>query len=218
MRIVQEDLWLFESLVDALASLNRAARDPLGAPLKQIDVLDVAQGAAAAALQQPPATLASTTSDQALLDGRYVDQDSQPLKADAKQPFAEFKQIFVYMKVVMDQRRLPELMTALANAPLAVETRRVSVQLLPERSASDEASAGGDGSNEVDGSAIDSLSRAATTPWDAAVEIGGVVYLYNPPDPKKLGTGALKSPANRSFRFPAPISDRVDQAKPLPDE
>ena len=41
-----------------------------------------------------------------------------------------------------------------------------------------------------------------TTVYDATVELSGVIYLYNPPDLAKLGTGAAGSPEKRSFGVP----------------
>ena len=242
VRLIQEDLWLFDSLVDAIQTLNRDVTDSLNAPLKQIDELEVAQWATQASLEQPaalwtpddskkagpapPATQATgkeVVSDQALLDGRYLDQHAQPLKGGEKQPFAEFKQVFVYMKLVIDQRRIPDLMAALANAPLPMETRQVVVQLVPDISVS-EASVSEAPPGEGDDSAaapakstsppvIGSLATAETTPWDAAVAISGVVYLYSPPDPKKLGTGAAGSPNDRSFRVQARAAAAVPSAE-----
>ena len=225
VKLVQEDLWIFESLVDALASLNRNAKDALTAPVKQIDVLDVAQWATVAHLQHPPAmwkpeaadgatpaaaaapTLPTApgpdATDEALSHGRYLDDKGQPLAAGAPQPFAEFKQIFVYMKLVIDQRRFPDLLTALANASLPVEVRDVAVQVLPDPTVRQVTPADGESVAPVPvaGVPIGSLSIAETTAWDASVEIGGVIYLYNEPNAKKLGSGAVKSP-KRTFRIP----------------
>jgi len=41
-----------------------------------------------------------------------------------------------------------------------------------------------------------------TTVYDAIVELSGVIYLYNPPDINKLGTGGAGSPDKRSFGVP----------------
>jgi hypothetical protein len=41
-----------------------------------------------------------------------------------------------------------------------------------------------------------------TTIYDAIVELSGVIYLYQPPDIAKLGTGAAGSPDKRSFGVP----------------
>lgn len=246
VKLVQEDLWIFESLVDALGTLNalgtldQNANDPLTAPLKQIDVLDVAQWATAIRRQQapamwvpeasasakpttraekPPAPPGDEATDEALADGRYLDEKGQPLAAGAPQPYAEFKQIFVYMRIVVDQRRISDLLTALANASLPVEVRHFAVQLPPDSTvrevtvAAVESGAEGDGAASAAaasavappaaGPPIGSLSIAETTAWDAVVEIGGAIYLYNQPNINKLGSGATKSPAARSFRTPS---------------
>jgi hypothetical protein len=241
VKLVQEDLWIFESLIDAIGTLNHNAKDALSAPVKQIEVLDVAQWATAARRQQAPAMWAPEPSggakpappaakpqappgekatDEALADGRYLDEKGQPLSGGAKQPFEEFKQIFVYMKLVVDQRRTADLLAALANAPLPVEVRHFAVQLLPDSTVREatvpaqEVAEGGEAAGDVAAAAstpvliptadvpIGSLSVAETTAWDAVVEVGGVIYLYNQPNVKKLGSGAAKSPAARSFRTP----------------
>jgi hypothetical protein len=38
--------------------------------------------------------------------------------------------------------------------------------------------------------------------YDAIVELSGIIYLYNPPDLAKLGTGSSKDPSTRSFSVP----------------
>ncbi|HWB13491.1 MAG TPA: hypothetical protein VG826_29975 [Pirellulales bacterium] len=172
--LMQEDAWLFDSLVQVVNTVNFGATDPLRAPIKQIDVLDVAQWAIDASLQSGSsiwtpnskgntaggpagmpsmpggqagmpnmpggpqaaaadgAAAASADSDKEWLDGRYLDEKGQPLKSDGQQPFAEFKQMFVYMKFIMDQRRIPDLVAACANAPLQIETRQIRVQTLKD--------------------------------------------------------------------------------------
>ena len=230
VKIWQEDLWLLESLVDAVASLNAGATDPLTAGLKEIDSLEVAQWAAAARAQNPaaiwlpegsespkaavPGVPGADASDEALKAGRYLDASGQPLAAGEKQPYAEFKQVFVYLKLVIDQRRLDDLMAALANAALPVEMRSLIVQVPPDptvyaapaeqaESAADPPPKPARAQTSSAASEIEqSLARAETTPWDVIVEIGGVVYLYNPADSKKLGKGTAGTPAKRSFRVP----------------
>jgi hypothetical protein len=171
LRMMQQDAWLFESLINVINTVNVGATDPLRAPIKEIDVLDVAQWAIAASLQSGGSSNStggmmgggmgaggsgmpaggsaamqtgggaaaggtSTTSgasgdgDKEWEDGRYLDEKGQPLKAGGPDPFIEFRQMFVYMKFIMDQRRIPDLVAACANAPLPIETRQVRVQTL----------------------------------------------------------------------------------------
>jgi hypothetical protein len=208
LRLNQEDVWLFESLIEVVNTVNAGATDSLKAPIKEIDSLDVAQWAVAASLESgspiwtpgaktggggqsgpmggagppmggaggppmggagppmggagPPSpsgpaggggsgpsaapsagatSAAGTDADNEWLDGRYLDEKGQPLKAGSPQPYAEFRQVFVYMKLIMDQRRISDLIAACANAQLPIETRQVKVQMLKGDSAA--ASGGG---------------------------------------------------------------------------
>jgi hypothetical protein len=75
--------------------------------------------------------------DTQLLEGRYLDDLGQPLPAASVQaggtpPYAEFRQLFVRMRLVVDQRRLPELLAACANARLPIEVRRLRIQVVSE--------------------------------------------------------------------------------------
>jgi hypothetical protein len=73
--------------------------------------------------------------DSEWVDNRYLDDKGEPLKG-TNHPYAEFKQMFVYMKFIMDQRRIPELVAACANANLPIETRQIKVQMLKSESGS----------------------------------------------------------------------------------
>ena len=162
-------------LVDVVQQVNANARDSLGATIKQIQVLDLAQwainaanerggqlwtpgkqgagmgpegmpgmdaagampgmdagampgmpgGGGADAAGMPGASgaadagAAAASADAALLDGRYLDDQGKPMKGDGTGPYAEFKQMFVYMRFLMDQRKLPDLLAALRQRPLA---------------------------------------------------------------------------------------------------
>ncbi len=79
-----------------------------------------------------------TKADELLLDGRYLKDDGQPLPATeltGTPPYTEFKQIFIRMKLMVDQRRIPELLTACANAPLPIEVRRLRVESMGDAAA-----------------------------------------------------------------------------------
>ncbi|MEX0713575.1 MAG: hypothetical protein WD278_14555, partial [Pirellulales bacterium] len=41
-----------------------------------------------------------------------------------------------------------------------------------------------------------------TGPYDAVVEVCGVVYIYNRPEKDKLGTGSAADPSQRVFALP----------------
>lgn len=65
---------------------------------------------------------------QMLLHYRYVDLNGNPLPADAKPPFAEFKMMPVRMYLLVDQRRLHRLLANCANSSMPVEVRRVRIR------------------------------------------------------------------------------------------
>jgi hypothetical protein len=141
-------------------------------------------------------------------------------------PFAEFKQIFVYMKFVMDQRKVPDLLAACANSTLPIETRQVRIRPIGAggsggggggigggnmfnggagnaRGAGGAAKPGNAGGGGGGGAAGD----LAVTPYDMLVDVSGIIYLYNPPgenaETSNLGKGTLSSPGKRLFGVPS---------------
>ncbi|NLS91101.1 MAG: hypothetical protein GXX96_02835 [Planctomycetaceae bacterium] len=61
-----------------------------------------------------------------LLTGRYVNLEQEPLAADS-QPYAEFNLLPVHVLLVVEPRRLPDLLANLANCPLPVEVTHLRV-------------------------------------------------------------------------------------------
>lgn len=275
VRLTQEDLWIFENaLVAVVQQVNANAHDSLGATIKQIQVLDLAQWAINAANESggtlfkpgdnlngpggmpgmpgggmpgmpggaggasepgmtgampaggapgapgggPPGAAGgaedSASGDTGLTNNRYLDDQGKPMSGSGPGPFAEFKQMFVYMRFVMDQRKLTDLLAACANAPLPIETRQVRVHIGDQ----DKAAAGGGGAGMMPGGggADGGMGmpqfggggmgigggQLETGPYDVVVELSGIIYLYNPPDIAKLGTGSSSDPAKRSFSVP----------------
>ena len=178
--------------------------------------------------------------DSALLDNRYLDDQGKPMKGDPA-GFAEFKQMFVYMKFIMNQRKVPDLLAACANVPLPIEARQVRVHVIEQSSGASQPGGmmgggmmgmggGGGGMMDMPGMAggmgggmggMQPMGMAGggmggmagmgggggggpslpyePGPYDAVVELSGVIYLYNAPDIAKLGS---KAPAERSFSVP----------------
>lgn len=135
----------------------------------------------------------SEEAEKQILDGRYLDANNQPVPYGAPDPFAEFRQVFVQMRFLMDQRRVPELLAAFANSNLPMEVRQVrmvldEVDILPADGA-----VGDVGLNP---------SRVERSPYDVTVELRGIVYMYTTPDASKLGQGAAPNPAQRAFGIP----------------
>ncbi|HEX7450236.1 MAG TPA: hypothetical protein VF306_21940, partial [Pirellulales bacterium] len=183
---------------DATAPAAAAAPTPAAAPA-------AGDGAAADAKAE----------DQALLAGRYLDDKGQPLLTVPVDdpyagPYAEFKQVFVHMKLIMDHRQVPALMAACGNASLPVETRELRIKMLdpqgPGGAANNAFGMGGMGGMGMPmfGGASQE-GEVETLTYDALVELSGVIYLYNVPDLTKLGKGTAGSPANRFFGVPSSL-------------
>lgn len=232
VRVTQENMWVFRSMIDLVVKLNEGANDSLAATVKRIDKLDLAQWAVADAQKNPGADLkvkkegeteeAAPPSamgaeealvplpdapdhreDKWLLEGRYLDQKNQPISAEDAQknpPFAEFKQMFVTMQFVMDQRRIPDLLAACANSPLRIEPRQVQMQFTDidhQARNNNNEEGGGEWMNNGGG-------QFERGPYDCVLQIRGIVYIYNEPREQKLGTGSAPQPAQRELGIPVP--------------
>jgi hypothetical protein len=194
--------------------------DQANVPIKEIDYCDLAQYAVSAAEVRPGhifvpseedqgnadvhsgggkmqssfsiGTKGTTEEDQKLLEGRYLDGRNQPVADPQSPPFTEFKQIFVQLQVIMDQRLIPVLIAECANSDIAVETRQLLVDL-----------------SQVDvvrqvnaGEAARVMNKIETSPHDVQVTLRGVMFGYSPPDKSRLGQGSDPEPSKRDYGVP----------------
>jgi hypothetical protein len=234
VRVTQEDMWVFKSMIDLIVQLNKGAGDPLAAVVKRIDKLELAQWAISDAQKNPGADLKRKkageetemapiatmageesivplpgsqdhTEDKWLLEGRYLNQNNQPISAEESlknPPFAEFKQMFVDMQFVMDQRKIPDLLAACANSPLRIEPRQVVMHFSDiDHQVKAEA-----------GEGLEVVQKLERGPYDCVLQIRGIVYMYNEPDEPKLGTGSAPQPAQRGLGIP----ERKPEAAKMP--
>ncbi|MDY0167955.1 MAG: hypothetical protein RBS80_15510 [Thermoguttaceae bacterium] len=147
-----------------------------------------------------------------LMDGRYVDENGQPLSAyqfENQPPYAEFKMMMVHMDLFMHQRRIPKLLVDCANSAMPVEVVRVRINpgqggqaALGEQGGARGAMGGGRplmrptpgrsrGPQIVREGAVGGAQTTQEEEHDYVnVEVFGIIYIYNPPDLAKLGTGA----------------------------
>lgn len=195
--------------------------DQANVPIKQIDYCDLAQYAMSAAEGRPgqirtaeegdrnnaaqPAaagraqsgfavgTKGTAEEDQKLVEGRYIDGRNQPVADPQSPPFTEFKQIFVQLQVIMDQRLIPVLIAECANADIAVETRQLLIDL-----------------TQVDvhrvvnaAEAARVMNRIEPSPHDVHVTLRGVMFGYSPPDKARLGQGSDPEPSRRDYGVPS---------------
>ncbi len=311
VRLAQEDLWVYETLLGIIKELNKDATSHYNAVVKRIYALDIGQyatkafyeardalglrsltgmpgagvggpggmpgelgpmagppqpegvpGAVGPAMPEgPPPGIQGPAMPPGMVEGpgmtptvpagaseldqlyayRYVDQNEQPVPVEngvPKHPFSEFKMMPVRMRLLMDQRKIPELLVLCANSKMPIEIRQVRIN--PGRSAKVNYSTGrsapaaammpgagpmmeagappgvggpgmGPGASGLEGLWTPPISAPTGTgaglagpgtaesfyqgPYDLVVEVLGIIYIYEPPDERKLGTGAALSPA-----------------------
>jgi hypothetical protein len=74
-----------------------------------------------------PALTQDEYTDAVLRHGRYVDAHGMPVGYNQPAPFAEFKIMPFEMRLVIDQRKISDLLSNCANSPLPVEVQQVSI-------------------------------------------------------------------------------------------
>ncbi len=152
-----------------------------------------------------------------LVEGRYIDDKGQPLPYQeqypyAKQPYAEFRMMPIRMSLVMDQRKLPKFLVECANSNMPIEVRRIRLLKTQGPASGSGAMSGGGARYGMGGMGMGGayppprggpmgggFAPGAGSPpqetgqFDMPVEIHAVIYIYNPPDKDKLGTGAAST-------------------------
>ncbi len=174
VRLTQEDLWVYKALLSAIAAANKGAASRRDASVMAIRTLRIGRDALVGKPAGVERAGQATPKEERYggpLDGRYADADGKPLAADAEPPFAEFKMLPLRAVLVADQRKIAGLLVAFANASLPVEVRRVRLF---------KAAAGEEDLPEEYG------------PYTASLEIEGVVYIINPPDRTRPGSGSTE--------------------------
>lgn len=143
-------------------------------------------------------------SDKGLLDGRYVDAKNRPISYDQlinNPPFTEFNQLPIELKLVIDQRKIPDLLSQCANAGTgaegSTEAARMPIEVRQVLIWGHDVDTRG---QEEVGNLIG--PRQERSPYDVVVELRGIVYIYNAPNKEKLGKGSAEKPAERLFGIP----------------
>ena len=141
------------------------------------------------------------------LAGRYVDDKGMSVADPNQQPFAEFRMMPIALRVVIEQKAIPKLLAECANSkmPINIRSLRVlskEVQALVPGAGGGVGGAGGEDDNPAaggGGAAAPGIGRTVAGDQDeesinpleppVPVELQGIIYIYNPPDKDKLGTG-----------------------------
>jgi hypothetical protein len=233
VREVQENLWVYESLLNIVNNLNDLATGNYNARVKEIRSLSIGKeaaskfqaGMAEGWIDHPDSAaggVSATTTTGTETEGRYVDDKGKPLTATdaAAGGASEFKRMPVCLELVMDQREISRLLIECANSPLPVEVRqfRVHPKKKDTAGAQTRSRTGGSGSNSSGGEEKDQGL------YDVLVEVQGIIYIFNPPDVTKLGPvavadSAAPSPAQAANGVPAGGQPPVGgNAAPPPEE
>jgi len=159
-------------------------------------------------LGMPAAPQSAADAERAeLLDGRYVDEEGNPLRLQPGQekiehPYAEFKMMPIRLELVMDQRKIRRLLAECANSSMPIEVKRLSIIAQEGRrpgagsrvpSLAGPRGPGGMLPQTLPATLPATLPTSGEQmqfgPWDLPIEIEGIIYIYNRPDPTLLGTG-----------------------------
>ena len=62
-----------------------------------------------------------------ILYGRYLDGENKPLVSTEAPPFAEFNKMPICLKLIVDQRQIPELLVNCANSSMPIDIKHVRI-------------------------------------------------------------------------------------------
>ena len=255
VRTAQEDLLMYEALLWIIKETNRDAATHENAPVKHIEVLKLgkdaaplweshrqmigrfsrpgqaggpAQAATPRRIDLPVAGQRSDAAAKEALDDRYVNDSGQSLKASDASPYDEFKMMPIYMKLIMDQSKVPELLVQCANSNMPVEVWSMRLGLVEGGSDSTGPDATGRPAVGRPGPA-GTARRADAQTTDISVELFGIITIFNAPreEPKAvapvvapragpLGTTKPAVPAAPRSGTSAPVTPLPAVPKPLP--
>ncbi len=168
IRLAQEDLWVYETLLNIIKEMNQDSTSHYNAVVKRIAALDVgkpatqafaaarnslglggmqavAPGATPGMEGPPPGAMMegpsmgmegpgmmpgmpTTGRSDALYVNRYVTETEEPVpvvEGKPQHPYTEFKMMPIRISLLMDQRKVPELMVKCSNANMPIEVRQL---------------------------------------------------------------------------------------------
>ena len=244
IRNAQEDYWVYSALLNIIQETNGTVKSARNAAIKKIETLDIAQdvpppssqafpvpeGTVFAGEEQPAERAKSGSggpTDEELDNGRYVSADGNPLPAPDMS--AQFKLMPIRMRLIIDERRLPDLLVACANSALPVEVRQVqfNASATADRPSSGRAGGGralggggGGRSGMTSSRAPSSPTRQASfdplieqTQYDQRIEIRGFIYIFNQPDLSQLGDEAAEGSSDETMDEATPEADATPEAE-----
>ncbi len=193
----QEDYWVYSALAKIVANTNKSAgsEGSYNAAVKRIEELGTgvdyvpAESASLYVVKggdddlDPERIPKDPKEDEEIeipsklvtAGKRYVDARGRALKGHAllalEDQVTEFKRMPVYMRLVIDQRRLGSLLAECNNSPLTVEVRKVMYK-------------SGQGEKKKG-----AAKKTASSYYELTVEIYGTVYIFYPPPKEPTADG-----------------------------
>jgi hypothetical protein len=141
-----------------------------------------------------------------LKQGRYVDGKGKPLSAEdlvSSTAPPEYRLMAFKLVLECDEARFPTIVAELANSVMPLEVREVRINAARDSNAQVPGRRGGRDPGRPLAGPVGGQPNAGAVLHNATVEIWGIAYLVNPPDPKKVGLSessviapAAASPAN----------------------
>ena len=158
-----------------------------------------------------------------LLKNRYVDSAMKPLSDTDPPPFAEFNMMPVCLELIVDQRKIPEILIELANSTMPIDVKLVRYSpakaktgvlgggmtgMMSGETGGSSAGMGSPMGGGMGGGMDSSMSGAVGEATEALssfeiggkvgiygsdavmIQIVGIIYIYNEPQPELLATGA----------------------------
>ncbi len=151
--------------------------------------------------------------------GRYIDAEGEPLAHDDPPPFSEFNRMPIVLRLLVDQRKIPEILVNCANSSMPIDVLRVRFnplaaqkmdlsEYLPDSQMGGMEGEYAEGGYEDEfGSGYESDSDSGMEGGEGAnmavggatgeygsearlIEIHGVINIFNSPDPTLLATGS----------------------------
>jgi hypothetical protein len=152
------------------------------------------------------------------LADRYVDDKGKPLADETKHPYAEFKMMPINLRLVIEQTKIVKLLAHCANSNMPIDVRAVrfrpgegeplNLSAIAQAVALAKGGPAGSGGpagmvvpagrparampNVAAGEHPRPTNQSSSEPVDSGyipIEVRGIIYIYNPPDLSKLGTG-----------------------------
>ncbi len=175
--LAQEDAWYVKSLVLAIREVNKGAKEWKESPIKAVLAFDIGPSAVDESFQASGKQLQSRELEAQLSGGTTSTTSSSKTTGYYAQKTEQFVTVPVYLRVLVDQRKLWDVLAGLSNAPMPVEIKQVELLARPQRPPEEREVVRGQtaGTTQITGRREDEYYHMVQ------VDIWGELYRYLPP-------------------------------------